>query len=102
VRAANSKWQQANLATKIRASNARRRAVKANAPRIKFKADDLLGRIAYFGGKCWICGADYDALDHVKPLSKGGWHCLSNLRPICTPCNTRKLNHWPYPIKAAA
>src|SRR5690606_31339978 len=47
-------------------------------------------RIAYYGGKCWICRtADYEHLDHVKPLAKGGLHLPANLRPACAPCNIR-------------
>ncbi|MGW8593542.1 HNH endonuclease [Dietzia sp. NPDC055877] len=46
---------------------------------------------------CWICGSVLDEfhVDHVKPLSKGGWHCLSNLRPCCPSCNLRKGAKWP-------
>ncbi len=54
-------------------------------------------RIAYYGGKCWICRtADYEHLDHVKPLAKGGLHLPANLRPACAPCNIRKRDRWPF------
>ncbi|MFI1913471.1 HNH endonuclease [Nocardia sp. NPDC020380] len=52
--------------------------------------------MAYFGGRCWLCRAPYEAIDHVKPLAQGGAHCLSNLRPICSPCNLRKGDRWPF------
>jgi 5-methylcytosine-specific restriction endonuclease McrA len=98
VKAAKRAWQQANMATFVRASNARRRAVKLNAPTVPFEPGLLRQRWDYFGGKCWICKSDADAMDHVKPLSKGGWHVPANLRPVCTPCNTRKLNRWPLAV----
>ena len=48
-----------------------------------------------FGGKCWVCGCDAEAIDHVKPLDKGGAHFPSNLRPICKSCNSKKGSKWP-------
>jgi hypothetical protein len=29
------------------------------------------------------------AIDHVKPITKGGSHMLANLRPICEPLRHR-------------
>jgi 5-methylcytosine-specific restriction endonuclease McrA/endogenous inhibitor of DNA gyrase (YacG/DUF329 family) len=63
---------------------------------IAFTAEQRTQRFAMWGGRCWKCGiAGATEEDHVKPISKGGWHCLSNLRPICQPCNVRKRNLWP-------
>lgn len=52
----------------------------------------------YWNGCCWICGGPADSWDHVKPLSKGGPHVLSNLRPACRSCNSRKKDTWPFSI----
>ena len=53
-------------------------------------------RFVLWGGRCWVCGiAGATEDDHVKPISKGGSHCLSNLRPICKPCNASKGGTWP-------
>jgi 5-methylcytosine-specific restriction endonuclease McrA len=57
----------------------------------------LQARIDYYGGLCWICGDPMQAIDHVKPLAKGGTEWPANLRPICTSCNSRKRDLWPYP-----
>ena len=60
----------------------------------------LQDRLAYYGGRCWVCGVDTaDAglhWDHVKPISKGGADALCNLRPTCPSCNLAKGNTWPY------
>ena len=29
-------------------------------------------------------------LDHIRPVSEGGWTTLSNLRLLCTPCNNSR------------
>lgn len=60
-------------------------------------ADQALARVAMFGGRCWICRGKAEALDHVKPLAKGGLHLPCNLRPICQPCNNKKGAKWPWP-----
>jgi 5-methylcytosine-specific restriction endonuclease McrA len=48
----------------------------------------------YFGNACWMCGGAFDEVDHVKPLSKGGIHALSNMRPSCDHCNNTKHARW--------
>ena len=81
-----------------RIRESRREAALREAPTTKFSSDDLAARLSMFAG-CWICGADLSDgmhVDHVKPLSKGGPHMLSNLRPSCPDCNTRKGAQWPF------
>ena len=53
-------------------------------------ADQLMARIAYYGGKCWLCGTAATEIDHVIPLSRGGTNWPANLRPACRSCNARK------------
>lgn len=54
-------------------------------------------RMAFYGGVCWICReATADCVDHVKPIAKGGSKWPANLRPACTPCNSRKRDRWPF------
>ena len=57
-------------------------------------------RIKFYGYRCWICSNPYEAIDHVKPLSRGGSNFASNLRPICKQCNSLKGNQWPYPVRS--
>ncbi len=48
---------------------------------------------------CWICKTGpKEVWDHVKPLSKGGAHCLANLRPACWACNSAKKDKWPFKV----
>lgn len=64
-------------------------------------AAQLVSRIAYYGGMCWICRtAPYEEIDHVKPISMGGTNWPANLRPACRKCNLAKGAQWPF--KAAA
>lgn len=79
-----------------RDKSARRRACRAGARSIPFTVEQLEARLAYYGFRCWICRAPWEHLDHVKPLSKGGPHMLSNLRPACAECNLSKGSQWPF------
>lgn len=73
---------------------AQRRLLVGSAAAIPFTAEQLSLRMAYFGNKCWMCGGAFDHIDHVKPLSRGGPHMLSNLRPACGSCNRSKSAKW--------
>lgn len=73
-----------------------RRARKEQAAIVDFDQRLIQDRWAYYGDRCWMCGNVANVTDHVKPLSKGGAHTLSNLRPACRSCNSRKGNKWPY------
>jgi len=92
---ASSKWNKENKERHnehARTKNNRRRAAKS----IKFTVEQLAGRLDYWGRKCYLklegCTGEYKHLDHVIPLSRGGLHALSNLRPACQSCNLRKGN----------
>lgn len=77
-------------AERTRESAERRIRVKL-ASIAKFTPGQLRERLSVFGGTCAYCGANSPThIDHVKPLSRGGAHCLSNLRPACPTCNMRK------------
>lgn len=39
---------------------------------------------------CFFCGCEAPEVDHIMPLSRGGHHCLDNLRKLCKTCNEAK------------
>lgn len=82
--------------------HAQRRRAAMSATSALVTADAVAARVAYFGGRCWCCGAPWEQLDHVKPLAKGGAHLPANLRPICGPCNRSKSAKWPIDTRSAA
>jgi hypothetical protein len=76
----------------IKEYNRKRRAFKRGATIQNFTHEQLMQRMSIFGFKCSYCNGPFEHLDHVIPLSKGGKHCLSNLRPSCQFCNCSKHN----------
>ena len=83
---------------KGRVNGQKRRARKLAAPGAEYATKDMIAsRWQMYGGSCWMCGKEAVATDHVKPLSAGGSHFPSNLRPACTSCNSSKSAKWPYP-----
>lgn len=46
------------------------------------------------GLNCYLCGKELTqrkaTIDHITPLSKGGFHCLSNAKIACFKCNREK------------
>ena len=46
--------------------------------------------VSSFDGKCAYCGADYEILEHVIPVSKGGGTTRDNVVPSCRACNNKK------------
>jgi hypothetical protein len=97
LRQQNIEWRAANrerFKATDRLSSQRRRARLQNSLIVPFTNRQLLDRVAYWGDGCYVCRAPWEAIDHVKPISKGGAHCLANLRPICGYHNNRKSDKW--------
>jgi 5-methylcytosine-specific restriction endonuclease McrA len=101
ITAYNTKWAKENLLAN-RNKGHRYRARKRSNTIQKFTKAQLEQRMSVFGFQCAYCGGSFDHIDHVKPISKGGYHCLSNLRPACKKCNQEKhnksLSEWLRPI----
>lgn len=87
----NKKWAKENSLA-VRNKGHRYRARKRNNTIQKFTKVQLEQRMSVFGFRCAYCGGSFDHIDHVKAISKGGYHCLSNLRPACKRCNQEKHN----------
>jgi 5-methylcytosine-specific restriction endonuclease McrA len=90
VRAASRRWAQANpgrRTTMVRMRRARRRAAEGS-----FTSTEWQALCARYGGRCLSCGSTDRRLtpDHVIPLSRGGSDWITNIQPMCLPCNQRK------------
>lgn len=70
-----------------------RRAREAQAPGFA-TSQQIQARIEYYGGRCYLCGAKANTIDHVKPLIANGSNWPANLRPACKPCNFSKGGRW--------
>lgn len=43
------------------------------------------------GFKCRHCGSQWNlSIDHITPISKGGWSDDENLQTLCRSCNSKK------------
>lgn len=93
-RAAALRWAKENP-EKAKAIKDRRRARKAGTVSLDFTPEQQAERMAYFGNRCWMCSGEGGHIDHVKPVSRGGWHALCNMRPVCPSCNASKKDQWP-------
>lgn len=49
--------------------------------------------VEFYGRKCLCCESANKPLtaDHVVPVSRGGSSKISNIQPLCLPCNDRKM-----------
>jgi 5-methylcytosine-specific restriction endonuclease McrA len=88
-------WSRANP-EKRRANEARRRALKRAT---SVGPVDYVAIVYKFGLNCHLCRqpiawSDLE-FDHVIPLSKGGSHTQSNIKPAHRTCNRRKYNKTP-------
>jgi len=77
----------------------KRRAAEKAVVVVLYTAEQFADRMSMWSGLCWICKVrPFEAVDHVKPISKGGPEMLSNLRPACTHCNCSKAAKWPFSV----
>ena len=88
-------------AYRVKLNKARRAQKRASSKTFKVEKitasvfDEIL---VEYNNSCWICSIELDVVqwDHVHPLSKGGAHVRSNLRPACKNCNGRKGSIHPF------
>lgn len=68
-----------------------RRKAKLRSALGSFNRDEWEALCNQYEGVCVSCGTDSNlTADHVIPLSKGGDNYISNIQPLCLPCNVRK------------
>ncbi len=95
-RAKNRNYRLANPA-RVKVWDQKKRATRLAAARIPYTPEQLMAKFEYWGNRCWMCGGPNEVTEHVKPLSRGGWEALANIRPSCHSCNAKKWATWPYP-----
>lgn len=102
--ARNAEWLRANPEMRLAYQNLRRARQQTDEYEL-VTTEMVLGE---WGSVCYICQEEVDLdaprtpgkpgwqrglhIDHVVPLSKGGLHTLSNLRPTHGLCNLKKHN----------
>lgn len=69
-------------------------SIESDLKRKKLPEHTRLSIYKKYDFKCSICKVDLTLvtphIDHIKPLAKGGQDILSNLQPLCGPCNLKK------------
>lgn len=70
-------------------ANVQARRCKAE---LNFTAEEFAELCLGYGGKCLGCNKDDAPLtvDHVIPVSRGGSNDITNIQPLCKPCNSSK------------
>ena len=87
VARAGRNWRK-NYPEKPRALNQRRRVVKLSVSNFYISAAEIA---KIYSSPCFYCGSGNKiTMDHVLPLSRGGWHSIGNLIPACSSCNSSK------------
>lgn len=83
------KWRQENPGT-VRVIRMRYRVRRKNASG-DFTAEEWETLCEKYGRKCLACGKRRKlTVDHVVALSNGGTNDISNIQPLCGPCNSSK------------
>lgn len=92
----SKKWSEENP-EKVLEKNRKYRARKNNADG-SFTEKEFKEKLVFYQYKCCKCGTDLRKTDthrdHVKPLSIGGTDYISNIQPLCKPCNCSKSADW--------
>ncbi len=69
--------------------NARTRGLSYR-PTMLLPQEEITQLLDYYGRQCAYCGGEFQELDHLQPLVRGGAHQIENLAPSCRPCNRSK------------
>lgn len=57
----------------------------------RIRESDWNALVFLFGGKCLLCGeAKKLTVDHIIPVTRYGYHEISNMQPLCLSCNSSK------------
>lgn len=83
-------WAKRNHEHVLLYNQQRKRERRYNPNRIT--RDQWKSLCSFYGNICLACGSQGIQLtaDHIVPLSRGGFHHLDNLQPLCLLCNQKK------------
>lgn len=86
------RWKDANP-EKVRIFYFNKQAKRRAAPG-QVTRDEWATLKAHYEFRCLCCGKSEPEIkltrDHVVPVSCGGWNIISNIQPLCLPCNSAK------------
>ena len=93
IAAGYKKWREENKEKKA-AGDAKHKAIKAGLPG-HFTAAEFTAICKKYKNRCLCCGKKRKlTADHVIPITwKGSTNYISNIQPLCGPCNSGKRNH---------
>ena len=86
-------WKKLSPENRERNRMTRRARLAGCSVIIPFTKSEIIRRD---GLNCYICGKELTVstatIDHVIPISRGGYHCPNNAKIACKPCNNAKYN----------
>lgn len=83
--AADANYARELRIVKSQVSRAKRAGLEAS---LSFQ--EWIGILDKYSWKCAYCGGRYEALEHIKPVFRGGGTTAQNCVPSCHACNSRK------------
>ncbi len=85
----NREWVRKNPEwSKVKYHRRRLRLLEAGP---SFSTEQWNALLQYYDQRCLACGLEGEStVDHVVPVFKGGSGSISNIQPLCGPCNSKK------------
>ena len=88
---ARKRWIHSHPEKYVQYNNARRALVEGNGG--AFTSVEWFNLKVAYANSCAFCGEVADlTVDHIVPISRGGRNDISNIQPLCRPCNSKKGN----------
>ena len=88
-RSRSAKWIK-NNSDKVVVMHQKRRALRTQAGG-SYTFEQWISLCAYYGNVCICCNREEVLTpDHIVPISLGGTSYISNIQPLCLPCNLKK------------